>query len=80
MTFNSFQNLLGATGHMCSASSVCNATVEDDSLAILDRMKMAVQAREERFQELKRQFVAAREVVRSLGGDVSTDNPYFKNI
>ena len=37
-------------------------------------------AREERFQELKKQFVAARDVIRSLGGDVSTDNPYLKDI
>ena len=78
------QHFTTSPQHFTGQVNVFDQTIDSleilDTIKMFDYMKAVVQSREDRFQELKKQFVDAVAVIRSFGGNVSTDNPYLKNL
>ena len=75
-TFNSFQEIREEVPtHVATASCNEGKSVLDKYAPYMDVPE--IRERVERMQELKKQWNAARDVIRELGGDAESDNPFL---
>ena len=72
---NSFQEMTGQP-QCVTPSFNASGSVLDKYASYMDIP--GISEKVERMQELKDQFITAREVARSLGGDATSDNPFLK--